>query len=202
MLVHEESQRKICETSSSHTGHILSENTTLLSFHDNHSKAKSLNNYNHSGSFGGNNYGSTNLFYDIYKRKGHNEAMCYRVIGYPSGFKGKKKPLIRHGNNVMGEGNWYKPLKQANIITNDCSGGKYNVVQSRGGVSSGAKNVHKQQYYQRTNCTHNTEANRVGRDPKFTQELMAVTGRVEKDKITLLMSSIIKLCICLTKERE
>lgn len=45
MLVHEESKRKICE-SNSYTRNELSESATLMSIHDNQSRAMRFNNYN------------------------------------------------------------------------------------------------------------------------------------------------------------
>lgn len=162
MLVHEESKRKICE-SSSYTRNELDESTALMSVHDNQPRGKRFNNYNnYNNSYGGSNntYGgssnyNSNLFCDICKKKGHSEGLCYRVIGYPTGYKGKKKPLIRLSNNVMGENTWDNSARQENMTVHDYVG-EYEDAQHKGisgGASSSSENAYRQQYHQRANLT-------------------------------------------------
>jgi len=146
MLVHGESQRKICETSSQ--GGIVSdlhESTVLMSLHNNQHRQKGFNSYNNSGysSYNGNS------FCDLCKKKGHTQNICYRLIGYPPGYKGKKKPLFNQGNNNIGENVWDR---QANMVMQD-------TVNDRGdaghrGNSAGNIENGQRQYNQRINMVH------------------------------------------------
>lgn len=101
-------------------------------------------------------------FGEICQRKGHHEGNCYRVIGYPTGYKGKKKPLIKLNHNVMGENNWGQ-LRQANMIAHDYVNDKEDNIQHKGTVQGSSKSSHnacKQQLYpQRSNFTQHAGNN-------------------------------------------
>lgn len=94
MLVHEESQRKICETSSQ--GGIVSdlhESTVLMSLHNNQHRQKGFNSYNNSG-YNSYNY---NSFCDLCKKKAHTQNISYRLIGTHLDTKGRRNLCLIKG---------------------------------------------------------------------------------------------------------
>ncbi|XP_070020187.1 uncharacterized protein LOC142180866 [Nicotiana tabacum] len=86
MLIHEESQRKVCMTNT-HVNEV-NDSTALMSSRDNPQKVK--------------RYG--NLSYEYCRIKGHTKDTCYKLVGYPPGFKGKKKHEYRQANAAMVDG--------------------------------------------------------------------------------------------------
>lgn len=76
------------------------------------------------------------MFYAVCKRKDHSEGMCFRVIGYPPGYKGKMKPLVKQGTSIMGETSWDILPKQANMTVHDSISKKKVFAQYRRGDST------------------------------------------------------------------
>ncbi|XP_070034904.1 uncharacterized protein [Nicotiana tomentosiformis] len=86
MLIHEESQRKVCMSNTPMNE--VSDSTALMSSRDNTQKFK--------------RYG--NLYCEYYRTKGHTKDTCYKLVGYPPGFKGKRKQEYRQTNSAMSDG--------------------------------------------------------------------------------------------------
>ncbi|XP_075076851.1 uncharacterized protein LOC142163464 [Nicotiana tabacum] len=75
MLINEENQRRVFETNSHiNVTNEVNDSTAPMSSRDSQSKFKRFN----------------NLYYEYCQNKGHTRDTCYKLVGYPSGFKGKK----------------------------------------------------------------------------------------------------------------
>lgn len=80
MLIHEKSQRKVCLSSTS-----VNDSSALMSSRDIPQKFK--------------RYG--NLYCEYCRNKVHTNKTCYKLVGYPPGFKGKKKHEYQQANAAM-----------------------------------------------------------------------------------------------------
>ncbi|XP_070015687.1 uncharacterized protein [Nicotiana sylvestris] len=95
-----ESQRKVCMTNTPMNE--VDDSSALMSSRDNPKKFK--------------RYG--NLYCEYCRTKGHNKDTCYKLVGDPHGFKGKKKQEYGKSNAAMGDGFHAKDdMFQATTIT-------------------------------------------------------------------------------------
>ncbi|XP_070028671.1 uncharacterized protein [Nicotiana sylvestris] len=85
VLIDEENQRKVHMTNIPLNE--VNDSTALMSSRDNSQKFKK--------------YG--NLYCEYCRTKGHTKDTCYKLVGYPPGFKGKKKQEYRQANAAIGD---------------------------------------------------------------------------------------------------
>ncbi|OIT08605.1 hypothetical protein A4A49_63096, partial [Nicotiana attenuata] len=85
ILINEENQRNVHMTNTPMNE--VNDSTVLMSSRDNSQKFK--------------RYG--NLYCEYCRTKGHTKDTCYKLVGYPPGFKGKKKQEYRQVNAVTGD---------------------------------------------------------------------------------------------------
>ncbi|OIT31261.1 hypothetical protein A4A49_65891, partial [Nicotiana attenuata] len=89
MLINEENQRRVFETNSYiNVTNEVNDSTALISFRDNPPKFR-----------------FNNLYCEYCRNKGHTKKTCYKLAGYPSGFKGKRPQQYRQANMVVSDNN-------------------------------------------------------------------------------------------------
>nr|XP_009794500.1 PREDICTED: uncharacterized protein LOC104241267 [Nicotiana sylvestris] len=103
MLINEENQRRVFETNSHiNVTNEVNDSTALMSSRNNQSKFKRFN----------------NLYSEYCRNKKHTRDTCYKLVGYPSGLKGKKSQQYRQANMAMSDNSSGK-----NVVANQDNAG-------------------------------------------------------------------------------